>query len=295
MGTVDAVPPQRRTLALVLVMLCLGLIIYSFRVSHIDLFAFACLLIVWLTMHLCAPSRATNITGLAFVLIGMFGVSLAQYMVDVTGINYRKSNMHQIVEALKAYDEKHGHLPPYAIRGKDDKPLLSWRVMILPQLGYKDLYNQFRLNEPWNSPHNIQLIERIPKVFQPVEVLEHDTQLDRSIIKTRTRLGFTHIAALRGKGSVFDAQPPATASQTNENVLLLAEAGELIPWTKPEDVMIEENAPAPWLKAYASGRGYTVIGYLSGDAVNCYENEKSSEFLKDSVELLKRIQWRPRK
>jgi Protein of unknown function (DUF1559) len=294
MSTAIAVPSQRRLLALMLVMVCLGLLICSYRVSHIDLFAFACLLIVWLTLHLCIGSRTVDIAGLTLVIVGMFGVTLTQYMVDTHGITFRKNNMYLIVNALKAYDQKHGHLPQHAIRDKQDKPLLSWRVMILPQLGYEDLYNQFRLNEPWNSPHNIQLIEHIPRVFQPVEVLERDSQLDRSVIKTRTRPGFTHIVALRGKGSVFDAQPPVAASQIDNNVLLLAEAGELVPWTKPEDVIVEDNAMAHWLNAYSSGRGYTVIGYLSGGAVNCSENEPSSMFLKDSFELLKRIQWKPR-
>src|SRR5262249_1409196 len=30
-------------------------------------------------------------------------------------------------------------------------PYLSWRVFVLPYLGYQSLYNQFHLNEPWNS------------------------------------------------------------------------------------------------------------------------------------------------
>jgi hypothetical protein len=295
MSTAKVITPQPRFLAFVAMLMCLGFLIYSYRISHIDLFAFVCLLIVWLTMHLCVPSRATDIAGLAFVLAGMFGVSLAQYMVDTQGIASRKYSIYQIIEALKTYDQKHGHLPHYAIRNRHDKPLLSWRVMILPQLGYEDLYNQFRLDEAWNSPHNIQLIERIPKVYQPVEVLERDTQLERSIIKTRTRPGLTHIVALRGKGSIFDAQPPVAASQIENNVPLLAEAGELVPWTKPEDVIVEAGTAPPWLDAYGSGRGFTVIGYLSGWAENCYKNEQSSEFLKDSNELLQIIRWKPRK
>ena len=47
--------------------------------------------------------------------------------------------------------------PPAAIYSKDGKPLLSWRVAILPYLGLDNLYKQFHLDEPWDSPHNIKL------------------------------------------------------------------------------------------------------------------------------------------
>ena len=53
-------------------------------------------------------------------------------------------------------------LPP---RGPDDAPQLSWRVHLLPFLGYQQLYDKFRLNEPWDSPHNVKLLEEMPEVY----------------------------------------------------------------------------------------------------------------------------------
>ena len=48
------------------------------------------------------------------------------------------------------------------------RELLSWRVFLLPYLGEEALYKQFRLNEPWDSPHNRTLVDKMPAVFADV-------------------------------------------------------------------------------------------------------------------------------
>ena len=55
-----------------------------------------------------------------------------------------------------------GQRSPQAIRGKDGRALLSWRVAILPYLNEEALYREFRLDEPWDSEHNKKLIARMP-------------------------------------------------------------------------------------------------------------------------------------
>ena len=78
-------------------------------------------------------------------------------------------NLKKIVLALHEFADNHKHwLPPAAICNKKGKPLLSWRVAILPQLGYQNLYEQFKLDEPWDSEHNKKLLEKMPKVYAPV-------------------------------------------------------------------------------------------------------------------------------
>ena len=44
--------------------------------------------------------------------------------------------------------------PPRAILDKNGKPLLSWRAQMLPNLEEIALYEQFHLDEPWDSQHN---------------------------------------------------------------------------------------------------------------------------------------------
>jgi hypothetical protein len=35
----------------------------------------------------------------------------------------------------------------------------------LPYLNEKDLYEEFHLAEPWDSPHNLRLLERMPPPY----------------------------------------------------------------------------------------------------------------------------------
>ena len=68
--------------------------------------------------------------------------------------------------AMNQFHEAHGHFPAAAITDKSGTPLLSWRVAILPQLGYQSLYDEFHLDEPWDSPHNLALAAQMPDVFR---------------------------------------------------------------------------------------------------------------------------------
>ena len=57
-------------------------------------------------------------------------------------------------------------MPAVASLDKAGKPLLSWRVHLLPLLGEKKLYKEFHLDEPWDSDHNKKLIAQMPEVFR---------------------------------------------------------------------------------------------------------------------------------
>ncbi len=75
------------------------------------------------------------------------------------------SNLRQIGLAIRLYETQHGCLPPAAICDKKGKRLLSWRVALLPYLEERELYKEFHLDEPWNNPHNIQLLAKRPGPF----------------------------------------------------------------------------------------------------------------------------------
>lgn len=74
--------------------------------------------------------------------------------------------MRKITAALAAYAAEHGSLPPVATYDDEKCPMLSWRVLLLPYLGHQDLYAKFRLQEPFNSPHNVRMLATIPPVYQ---------------------------------------------------------------------------------------------------------------------------------
>jgi len=81
-----------------------------------------------------------------------------------------KNNLAQIGLALHTYHDAYRALPPAAILSKDGKPLLSWRVAILPFIEQGPLAQQFRTDEPWDSPHNLKLLPQMPPLYAPVGV-----------------------------------------------------------------------------------------------------------------------------
>jgi len=46
------------------------------------------------------------------------------------------------------------------------RPNLSWRVHLLPYIGEAALYHQFHLDEAWNSPHHLPLLDQMPEIFR---------------------------------------------------------------------------------------------------------------------------------
>jgi hypothetical protein len=74
------------------------------------------------------------------------------------------NNIKQIMLAMHNYHSANNSFPR-DITDKDGKPLLSWRVAILPYIEQAELYNKFKLDEPWDSPHKKELLKEMPTSF----------------------------------------------------------------------------------------------------------------------------------
>jgi hypothetical protein len=145
------------------------------------------------------------------------------------------------------YHDKHGQLPPAVVYGADGRPLHSWRVLILPFINQDDLYKQFKLDEPWDSPHNIQLLSKMPPQFEPLPS------------KARTMPPFHTIChVFVGKGTAFDGSAglrlKADFPNGTNNTILIVEAGKPVPWTKPEELIYDPQGPLPELKGEFKNR-----------------------------------------
>ena len=129
-----------------------------------------------------------------------------------------------------------GRLPTDAIR-KAGKPLLSWRVAILPFLEQSALYERFHLDEAWDSSHNAALLEEMPRVYAPVAL-------------KGTPPYTTYYQGLVGPGALFDGEEGARLADVvyvSKPTLMVVEAAEPVPWTKPEDVPYDGAKPLPKL------------------------------------------------
>ena len=71
----------------------------------------------------------------------------------------------KVMQALRSYHRENGHFPPAIVYGKDGRPWHSWRVLILPFLGYEYLYNEYDQSLPWDDPKNQAILERIPEPY----------------------------------------------------------------------------------------------------------------------------------
>lgn len=76
------------------------------------------------------------------------------------------NNLKQIGIALHNYADVYGCLPPSYVADADGRPMHSWRVLILPYLDERDLYDQYDFNEPWDGPRNRLLAKQVPYCFQ---------------------------------------------------------------------------------------------------------------------------------
>ncbi len=76
------------------------------------------------------------------------------------------NNLKLIGLALHNYRDQNGCFPPPYVADAEGKPLYSWRVLLLPYLEENPLYEQWHLDEPWDSPHNRPLAEHAIGVFR---------------------------------------------------------------------------------------------------------------------------------
>jgi hypothetical protein len=190
--------------------------------------------------------RAARLLGLSLLCLAAAAVTLAIAPgrgdgggVTLTAAKARDvNNLKQLALAMINYaDANRGILPPQAVTGKDGKALLSWRVQLLPYLEEGALYKEFKLDEAWDSPHNKKLLEKMPKVFAPV--------------RGKAEPNTTFYQVFVGKDASFrpgaQMRFPASFTDGTANTVMVAEAAQAVPWTKPADLMFDPARPLPKL------------------------------------------------
>src|SRR4051794_37920944 len=150
------------------------------------------------------------------------------------------NNLKHIGIAMHNYHAAFNALPGAAILDKNGKPLLSWRVAILPYIEEDNLYKEFRLDEAWDSKHNKKLIEKMPKTYAP------------TIQGKPRKPNTTYYQAFTGPDALFNTKAafgPRFANVTDgtSNTAMVVEAGEPVIWSKPDDVVYDAKKALPKL------------------------------------------------
>ena len=180
------------------------------------------------------------------------------------------SNLMNIFLAMDNYNTIIGTYPPAAICDRNGKPLLSWRVAILPYIEQENLYMQFKLDEPWDGPNNSRLLSQMPKDYAPSG-------------DPAAPPGYTYYRVFVGHGAAFDPPHPVTqadwvpmlrpglriisggAHGTDftdgaAHTIFVVEAAQAVPWTKPEELDYDPNGPLPPLGGHFSGGFHVLLG-----------------------------------
>jgi prepilin-type processing-associated H-X9-DG protein len=167
-----------------------------------------------------------------------------------------RGHLTRLGQALCEYQDVHGHLPSPALAGSGGTPLLSWRVALLPHLGYRSLFDQFHLDEPWDSPHNRALIAQMPPEFACPS-------------SPGRRPGDTRYLVVVGPttdlGNINTAFEPARGVDLREitdgtsRTVLVFETATPVPWTKPDDLHWAQGGPLPRLASPHSGGAHVLF------------------------------------
>jgi hypothetical protein len=171
--------------------------------------------------------------------------------VQAANLSQSINHLRQIGLAMHNFESAHGNFPPAIVFGPDGKPWHSWRVLILPYLEQARLFNQYDFTQPWDSPKNRGLIDKMPAVYRDPQ----NGDATGSV---------THYAALVGEKTAF---PPSgsrititggTASAelfkgiglvsitdgTSSSIAITpVDPARKIPWTKPEDITVGDDFP----------------------------------------------------
>jgi hypothetical protein len=180
-------------------------------------------------------------------------------------------NLNTIMLALHSYHNSAGHFPTaYAGWGFDRETSewyrhrrhLSWRVLLLPFLGEKELFDKFRLGQPWDSEHNKKLISQMPAVYRAPG--------------SRAGAGKTNYLGVVGPNAAFTTKKPTTiidmVDGTVQTMMVVETSDDAaVVWTRPSDFSADDEKPMDALVGLRDGGFLTVFAdgatsFISEDA-----------------------------
>jgi hypothetical protein len=206
--------------------------------------------------------RGLAITGIvlgtagSLVSLGVIAVTFAYIVPKVEETKARQKARNDLIEialAFHNYESTCNELPgPGAKTSAGQRARnLSWRVEILPYVEQGPLYAQFKLDEPWDSIDNLKLLRKMPKLYRAPGGPDDSTT--------------TPYRVFVGGGAMFDWPRPTRLSDVQAgdgtaNTIMVVEAAEEVPWTKPEELVYSPGRSLPKLGRGTPGRFTAVMG-----------------------------------
>lgn len=160
------------------------------------------------------------------------------------------------------YEARYHTFPPAYIADKNGRPMHSWRVLILPDLGENDLYKQYDFSEPWDGPNNRKLLAARPRVYAcPAD---KEVQSPRS---TET----SYVAVVGPHSAWLGSKPRKLSELSAATTILLVETTDAgIPWTEPRDLSVDS------LRSGFSGASVVTASSRHGDYNGFFYSQRHS-------------------
>ena len=162
------------------------------------------------------------------------------------------NHLKQLALGFHNFHDTYGCFPPAAVIGPDGKPWHSWRVLLLPFLEEMALYKQYDFSQPWDSPKNLAVAEKMPAIFRdPAREGPPDTLTDYAAITGEAAIFQPGVVTMTSADDfpacLKTAKKVGFASVTDgiSRTILFAtvDPARKIPWTKPEDIVLDDTFP----------------------------------------------------
>lgn len=187
----------------------------------------------------------------------------------------RSQKMNQFKQIALAFHNFHDTQKFFpasaAICDKNGNPLLSWRVAILPFIDEQALFDQFHLDEPWDSEHNMKLLDKMPDLYADSGRPDHDGKTTFQLpVHPESMFPPTEKAMplkkqFSGKELflVVGTKIRVNTDGTSNTILVVEVAAKnAVPWTKPADWEVDLADPVAELTQ--AGRDGFISGYCDG-------------------------------
>ena len=201
-------------------------------------------------------------TAMAPILVGMLLPAVQSTRSAARRVS-SMNNSRQMMLAMHNYAAVHNRFPAQA-NYVNGKPMLSWRVHILPYIEQQALYEQFHLDEPWDSPHNRKLISQMPMVFMSPSVGDLG--------------GKTVYLGVSGENSIFNRDgrrfQEIRDGLSNTIAILEVNPEAAVEWTRPMDYEVDPRQPFRGLGGVNPG---VILGSMADGSVQAFSNSVDPE------------------
>jgi hypothetical protein len=121
-------------------------------------------------------------------------------------------------------------LPPAYLADENGRPMHSWRVLLLPYLDQKKLFDSYNFDEPWNSEANLRLATRMPQVYA------FSGDYEQGMVTT-------NYLAVVGAATIWQGSQGRTHDEVTDEaastILVVENEGANVHWMEPRDLDFE--------------------------------------------------------